>query len=111
MRRGAAQRRVDLLQVPLRVLLAGRIPRHLLAEHDLALDDGCDLPVARPEVEADPTAVEVPAQRRGPVRRQREVRPGRRDDLERGPIDVRAHEAGVEAARRARRVVAAQGIG
>ena len=48
------------------------IPRHFLGENRLAIDHGGDFVIARPEIEADATPLQVPAQgfRRGLLRRQ-----------------------------------------
>ena len=98
----------DLVDVPLRVGLVHRVPEDLLAEHDLAVDHGGGLAVAGTEVEADPAAVEVAAQRDGGLALGRELGLGDADDLERDAEQLRAHERGVEDAGGLRRVVPGQ---
>src|SRR5436190_14876049 len=70
------RRRLQGLHDPV-VMIAGvglkvGIPNRYLAEHDLAIDQGCDLAVTAAEVESNPAAFEMPSQRRGalPFRRQ-----------------------------------------
>ena len=60
-----------------------RVPEDLLAEHDLAVDHGGGLAVAGAEIEADPAAVEVAAQRDRGLALGRELGLRDADDLER----------------------------
>ena len=105
---GAAQGVHDLVVVPLRVGLPGRIPGCLLGEHDLAINHRRRLAIAGAQVEPDPAPVQVAAQGGARLVRGREVGLGCGDHLERDAEQQRAHEPGVEHARGCRRVVAGQ---
>src|ERR1017187_2675010 len=56
---GAVQGIVDAVVVILRVALHGGVPGDLVAEDDLAIDDGGALAVAGAQVEADAAAIQV----------------------------------------------------
>ncbi len=108
MRGRAPQRIVDAVEVVLRVGLRAGIPRHFLAEDHLAIRHRRALAVAGAQVEADPVAVQVPAQRRGgfPLRR-RGVEAALRE-RHRPPVDALAHELEIEGAGAFRRIHGAQ---
>ena len=80
-----------------------RVPHHLFAEHDLAVDDRAGLAVARAEIKADAAAVEVAAERRGHLLGIRHSLGARHDYLERVLVDA-AHEVEIELARSCRRI-------
>ena len=65
MRGGTFQRVVDAVVMVLRVALEIRVPGDLLGEDHLAVDDRGALAVGAAEIEPDPAAVEVAAERDG----------------------------------------------
>src|SRR5438093_10414504 len=95
--RGSFLQRIrDFVAVPLRVAVRTRIPNRLLAVHGLAVDDRGDFAVARAQVEADPAAIPMPAERRGAFAGGRDIaRVGERD-FKRSLVDPPPHEVCVE---------------
>ncbi len=97
---GALQRIVDAVVVILRVALYRRIPGNLIAEDDLAIDDGGAFAVAGAQVEADAAAFQVAAQRRGGFALVRAGIVGDALNGHRAAVDAVAHE--IDSRRRAR---------
>src|SRR6185436_8094774 len=105
------ERVVDAVEVILRVGLLAGAPRHLIAEDDLAVDHRGALTIAGAEIEADPAAFEMAAERGGgfPLVGAGVIRGG--DNLHRMAVDTVAHEIEVEGAGAGGRVDGAKVIG
>src|SRR5688572_25065486 len=83
--------------MPLRVRMVARIPNGYFTENCFAVLHRSDLAIARAEVETNPAALPVLAQRRCGLALGRKSFRGAANELERPLVNLRAHDVGVEA--------------
>src|SRR5688572_18719250 len=104
MRRRALQRIMNPFDMITGIFLEIRIPRNLLGEDDLAIDQSRRLSIAATEVEADTVSLKVTAHRQTGLRCSRKTIEGRCGQRERASKNLLAHELVIERSR-ARRTV------